>query len=146
MSIISRFKVNVDFIKYTLDFKFDAGTSRGVLRSKDSYLIRARSAALPGISGYGEAGPLPKLSVDDLDDFEVRLKEVCGEVSSASIPGQEDEILVLLKKLVPEDLPSIRFGMEVAILDLFYGGKRKISNNPFYGQSESLDINGLIWM
>ena len=146
MSISSPFKVNVDFIKYTLDFKFDAGTSRGVLRSKDSYLIRARSADLPTISGYGEAGPLPKLSVDDLDDFEERLKEVCEEISSVSIPGQQEETLILVKELVPESLPSIRFGMEVAILDLFYGGKRKILDNPFYDQSNPLDINGLIWM
>lgn len=144
--ITSPFKVNVDFIKYTLHFKFDAGTSRGVLRSKDSYFIRMQSSDYPGVSGYGEAGPLPKLSVDDVDDFEEQLTAVSNEITKASFPSDEDEILDLLKELVPERLPSIRFGMETAILDLFYGGKRKIGNNPFYDRSKPLHINGLIWM
>ena len=48
-----------------------------------------------------------------------------------------------------EDLahyPSIRFGIETAILDLKTGGKQKLFDTPFTRGLEKIRINGLIWM
>ncbi|MEX2592500.1 MAG: o-succinylbenzoate synthase [Anditalea sp.] len=140
------FEIKVDAIKYPLDFKFDAGTSRGVLKRKDSYLIRVRSHAFPGLCGYGEAGPLPHLSVDDIPSLEEVLKQFCKEITKVSIPSKEGEILDLLKGFIPDEFPSIRFAMEVAILDLINGGQRRILKNSFYDQHTPMSINGLIWM
>ena len=140
------FEVKVDYRRYTLNFKFDAGPSRGVLKTKDTFFIRVRSESFPERSGYGEAGPLPKLSVDDVPDFEARLHQVLRKVSDRPIPAVEEGILDLLKEWVPEDLPSVRFALEVALLDLLNGGKKKIFNNRFYDHQSAIPINGLIWM
>jgi o-succinylbenzoate synthase len=144
--MIHSFEVKAEYVRHTLDFRFDAGTSRGVLKSKDSFFIRVVSDSFPGSVGYGEAGPLPKLSIDDRSDFEEKLRETCEKVSRLLVPKSEKEILDFLKKIVPEGFPSIRFALEVALLDLIHGGKRKIMSNNFFEEKASITINGLIWM
>ncbi len=140
------FRIKAEFVKYTLQFKFDAGTSRGVLKSKDTFIIRVQSPALQGLYGYGEAGPLPGLSVDDRADFEILLAKICKDISQKIIPQHEEEILNFLSTNIPAELPSIRFGLEVALLDLMYGGQKKILVSTFYDNHKPLIINGLIWM
>lgn len=140
------FEVKADYRKYTLDFKFDAGTSRGVLKTKDTFFIRVSSQRFPGLFGYGEAGPLPKLSMDDVPDFEDKLHQVCQDISNRPMPESEKHILNLLSQVVPAELPSVRFALEVALLDLIHGGRRKIFTNAFYDSRSAININGLIWM
>src|SRR5690606_21390375 len=55
-------------------------------------------------------------------------------------------ILDFVCQAVPAELPSVRFALEVALLDLIYGGKRKIFHNSFYEGLVEMAINGLIWM
>ena len=50
-----------------------------------------------------------------------------------------------IDSLVSKDLPSIRFGVETAFLDLLNGGKRVIYDNSFI-KGKKIPINGLIWM
>jgi O-succinylbenzoate synthase len=59
---------------YTLHFLFEAGTSRGVLREKKSWFIRLTHSDFPGIEGWGECGPLPGLSPENLDTFPNEIK------------------------------------------------------------------------
>lgn len=139
-------KIKVDFVKYTLKFKFDVVTSRGGLKSKDTYLIRILSKDQPGVAGYGEAGPLPGLSLDDRPDFEESLAEFCQKISHLNVPDKEEDVLNFFQIHIPSEFPSIRFGMEVAMLDWLYGGRKKILNNPFYDLNRPILINGLIWM
>lgn len=110
-------KLKLDFVKYTLQFKFDAGTSRGILKNKETYFIRALSKDQPGVAGYGEAGPLPGLSVDDRPDFEEKLAGLCHKISHLKVPDKAENILLFLQAHIPSEFPSIRFAMEVAILD-----------------------------
>ncbi len=142
----SSFRVKVDYTRHRLDFRFDAGTSRGVLKTKDTYIVRASSGQFPGVLGYGEAGPLPKLSIDDLPDFEEKLRAVCRGISEVPVPPSEQDILDWLSQTVPEELPSIRFALETALLDLLNGGKKKILPNDFYDSRQAMAINGLVWM
>lgn len=142
----SSFKVKVDYKKYRMDFKFDAGTSRGVLKTKDTFFIRVGSDRFSGLFGYGEAGPLPRLSVDDVPDFEERLGAVCREIAEFQVPATQTGILDFVGQAVPVELPSVRFALEVALLDLIRGGKREIIPNTFYEGPTEIDINGLIWM
>lgn len=139
-------KVNFDYIRHQLNFKFDAGTSRGILKTKDTYFLRARSENYLGLVGYGEAAPLPRLSLDDVPDFEEKLEKICIEISGYSFPQSEEGILEVISKLVSEEFPSVRFALEMALLDLLHGGRRKIFPNAFYDHHQSMEINGLIWM
>ncbi len=135
-----------EYVKRTLQFRFDAGTSRGVLRTKDVFWIKAFQEESSEICGCGEAAPLVKLSPDDRPDFEEVLGEVLKQMETFSWEMEENFILSKLKEVIPFELPSIRFGLETALLDLKNGGKKKIFDNPFYDLNEPIPINGLIWM
>ena len=135
-------------IPYTLQFTFEAGTSRGVLREKVSYFIRLESP--DGTVGYGECGPLKDLSIDDLPNLPARLEEMLQPLANCPVPRNLLEVNSLVHSLVPESLPAVRFALETALLDVLYGGRRQILPNswaPFSPQKGMpLPINGLIWM
>lgn len=129
---------------HILQFKFDAGTSRGVLREKATwYLCIWEEDQLTGI---GEAGPLKGLSVDDQPDFEHRAKALAIKLESETLPTERAAILAFAKVQVDADLPSLLFALETALLDRATGSKRKISENSFVAGKEAIPINGLIWM
>lgn len=125
--------------KYTLKFKFDAGTSRGILNQKETWFIILEDSTKPNTFGIGEAGVLKELSIDDRPDFELRLIEILSSVKLIS--SIED-----IYKIVPAEFPSIIFALETAWLDLQNGGKRKIFDTYFYKGLEKIPINGLVWM
>jgi len=113
--------------KRTLNFKLPSGTSRGVMTSRDVWYITLSN---DGKTGIGECAPLPGLSLDNIDQIELKLGEVCKN------PHLYINDLSILK-----EFPSIRFGLEMAELDLRNGG-----NQNYYGSIEPIKINGLIWM
>lgn len=140
------FKATFDYFPLNLKFKFDAGTSRGVLKSKTSYIIRAKSPAFDNQTGYGEAGPLPRLSLDDIPNFDEVVDGYLKRLSSIDLPREEDELLEFLNGFVSDDHPSIRFALETALLDLTNGGKKQLFSSQAIKNFPALQINGLIWM
>ncbi len=140
------FTLRFEWIKRILKFRFDAGTSRGVLRTRPVYWIKAFDPNDPKRIGWGEAAPLVNLSLDDRPDFELLLEKQLKEVEALDFEYEIDKVLVQLKENVPAELPSVRFGLETAILDFLSGGKKRILPNSFYDNQESIPINGLIWM
>ncbi len=128
--------LTADYTKHVLHFRSPAGTSRGILREKTSWIIRVWSSGRPGLKGYGECGPLPGLSPDDRPDFEEVLTMVCRRVGMYNFsPGE-----------IPSRFPSIRFGITTALKDLENGGRQILYPSPFTEGKESIPINGLIWM
>jgi o-succinylbenzoate synthase len=138
--------IRFSYQPHLLKFKFEAGTSRGVLLDKTTYLLQALASHEPAIVGRGEAAPLPKLSIDDVDDFENILSKFCQDLSGSSVPKSEIGILDWVKVHIPDNYPSIRFAIETALLDLFHGGRKMIFDTPFFSEGKSIPINGLIWM
>lgn len=122
------------YSKYLLDFKEPGGTSRGILTKKETWFIKIYHDTEPEINGIGECAVFRGLSADDRPNFEEKLQEVCRNINS----------------IKPEcDLPewsSIRFGVEMALTDLKYGGKRILFPSSFTGENKEMEINGLIWM
>lgn len=140
------FRATFDYAPLDLKFKFDAGTSRGVLKSKKSFIIKAHSDSFPLVVGYGEAGPLPKLSLDDIPDFELILKDYLSLLGQNDLPLEEEELLSFLEAIIMNEHPSIRFALETALLDLINGGKKQIFSSQSLETLPSVHINGLIWM
>jgi len=136
--------LNLSFQKYILDFKFNAGTSRGVLRQKETYFLKI-AGDKDGVFGLGEAGPLKGLSIDD-KLLEEKLEEIQKALQSITLPDNSEEIYALAKSLAGAGYPSIRFGLETAMLDLLNGGKRTIFKNEFAAGNAKIPINGLVWM
>ncbi|HNP19034.1 MAG TPA: o-succinylbenzoate synthase [Fulvivirga sp.] len=132
--------------QYTLDFKFPAGTSRGVLKEKRTFLIKIWESKMPECIGWGECGPLSKLSIDDDENLLDKIEAVLKRLEKTSLPKSIDDIYKLAFELAGYELPALRFALETALLDLMHGGKRKIFDNDFFNASVKIPINGLIWM
>jgi len=128
--------LKAQYYKHTLNFRFEAGTSRGVLKKKDSYFLKLFDETQPEIFGLGEAGPLEGLSLDFGTLAENKLKELVNAINSAT----ED-----LKSNL-NVYSSVLFALETALLDLENGGKHQIFNNSFFNDSDKIKINGLVWM
>ena len=132
-------------IPYSLKFKFDARTSRGSLSEHKTWFIRVWDDQQPEISGIGECAPFEGLSVDDTPDFEDKLRISLLNIEGSKFPTSLKEIEEYIMA-ISDDLPAVKFGLETALRDLFYGGKRKVFDSPFYNQQETIKINGLVWI
>jgi o-succinylbenzoate synthase len=131
-------------VKKVFQFNFKARTSRGLMKDKISWFIKILDSENSSVVGIGECGPLPGLSVDSRPDYEDVLNQVVGKVSGLTSVHPEN-VYSSLSEIVPPGFPSIRMGLETAMLDLLNGGKRLIFNNSFI-TGQPIPINGLIWM
>ncbi|MDH5413203.1 MAG: o-succinylbenzoate synthase [Flavobacteriaceae bacterium] len=125
--------MHAEFKKYILNFKQPAGTSRGVLKTKETYFLIIYKEDKKGI---GECGLLKGLSVDDRPDYEEKLLWVCDHVQF----GKErlyDEL---------KEFPSIQFGIEQAFLSLHNDDPFVLFPSGFTSDKNAISINGLIWL
>ncbi len=136
----------LSFAPHTLKFRFEAGTSRGVLTSKTTYIATVRDHEFPEVYGVGECGPLKGLSPDDLPDIERILTELAGDFNRLSLGIEGWERAELLDRMVSRRYPAVRFGLEMALCDFQNGGRRVYFDNDFSKGKQAIDINGLIWM
>ncbi len=122
--------------KYMLQFKQPSGTSRGVMTERPTYFIQLWNEASHSLIGLGECSVLKGLSIDDVENYEEKLVEVCKNIDTY--------ISDISNKLMK--FPSIIFGIETALKDLENGGKRILFPSDFTEGNEGIAINGLIWM
>lgn len=125
--------MKASYFKHTLKFKRPSGTSRGVLKTKESWFIKIETEDKFGI---GECGLLKGLSIDRVDDYEDTLKWVC------------EHIHLGLEKLYSElnDFPSIQFGLEMAYESFSSADPYLLFPSKFTDGKQGMKINGLIWM
>ena len=136
-------KLKLDYQKHDLKFKFDAGTSRGVLREKCSWFLKV--SAGKEAYGLGECGPLPGLSMEAMSDVEPELRKVSESIHQFNFADLDKQaVFDIAERLSP--IASIRFGLETALFDLLNGGIRRIFDNSFSRGESSIPINGLVWM
>ena len=118
--------------QYLLNFKQASGTSRGVLTTKETYILEINEGDKKGI---GECAIFRGLSFEDVPEYEEMLQWLCDNINEN-------------KKLLRKELlhfPSIWFGYEQAMLNLKQGQDLYFPSDFSEGYS-SLKINGLIWM
>ena len=119
--------------KHTLIFKRPSGTSRGILKTKETWFLLLEEQ---GKYGVGECGILRGLSIDDRPDYEEKLKWTC------------DNITLGEKKLYDAltEYPSIQFGVEMAFKSLYSENRFILFPTKFTEGKEAISINGLVWM
>ena len=119
--------------KHILNFKRPSGTSRGVLKTKETYFLILKNEEGLGI---GECGLLRGLSIDDRPDYEEKLQWVCENISLGE------------KKLYEAltEFPSIQLGVETAFKSLHSKNPFELFPSEFIQSKASIPINGLVWM
>ena len=125
--------MKASYYKHILKFKRPSGTSRGVLKTKETWFIVLENE---GKKGIGECGILRTLSVDDRPDYEDKLKWTCENIHL----GKQ----VLYNALI--EFPSIQFGVEQAFLSLSSKSPFELFPSKFIRYGKTIPINGLIWM
>ncbi|GAA4277465.1 o-succinylbenzoate synthase [Aquimarina mytili] len=121
------------YFKHILEFKRPSGTSRGVIKTKETWFIVISSGNKKGI---GECGILRTLSIDDRPDYEEKLKWTCNNITL----GEEQ----LWDALI--EFPSIQFGVEMAFKSLESDSPFLLFPSQFTEGIANIPINGLIWM
>ncbi|XOV94415.1 MAG: o-succinylbenzoate synthase [Bacteroidota bacterium] len=138
--------LKLEYKPYTLDFKFEAKTSRGSMTNHEVIFIKVYDSKDPSVVGYGEIAPLPGLSEEKIDDVLDSLSHIKGAISSKVLPASSGMCFDLASKLCSDGYSSVIFGLETALLDLWHGGKKMIFDVPFLSGKTGIPINGLIWM
>ena len=119
--------------KHILNFKVPSGTSRGILKTKETWFIIIENEDKRGI---GECGILRGLSTDDRPDYEAQLQYTCNNI--------EKGLDVLYAE--NEEFPSIQIGLEMAFKSLEAKDPFILFPSNFSKGNDSIPINGLIWM
>ncbi|MEM9170263.1 MAG: enolase C-terminal domain-like protein, partial [Pseudomonadota bacterium] len=125
--------MNAQYYKYILQFKQPSGTSRGVLKTKETWFIVISDGVKKGI---GECGILRTLSIDDRPDYEEKLKWTCENIHLG--------VDFLYTELI--GFPSIQFGIEMAFKSLENSSPFLLFPSAFTDSKDNIPINGLIWM
>ncbi len=119
--------------KYILNFKRPSGTSRGILKTKETWFLILKDEHNWGI---GECGILRGLSIDDRPDYEKKLQWVCDNIYLGV-----DSLYEALT-----EFPSIQIGVEMAFRSLNSENKFELFPSEFSKGEVNIPINGLIWM
>ncbi|MEL0456575.1 o-succinylbenzoate synthase [Flavobacteriaceae bacterium SZ-1-7] len=125
--------IHATYQQYILNFKQASGTSRGILKTKETWFIILKTENKLGI---GECGLFKGLSADDKPDYEQKLKWACEQMDSG--------LDFLLGQLT--EYPSIQFGLEMAFKSLESKDSFELYPSEFTKSEDSIPINGLIWM
>ncbi|MCS7019376.1 MAG: o-succinylbenzoate synthase [Cytophagales bacterium] len=136
--------LTLSYQPHLLHFKFEAGTSRGIMTERLVWFIFLTDVAT-GLCGIGEVAPLAGLSTDFLPDYSPEIEILSKKIQQERFHSANEISQEWIEKQT-KNLPALRFALETAVLDLQNGGKRLIYDNPFYHGSLSIPINGLIWM
>jgi o-succinylbenzoate synthase len=128
--------MNISITPYQLLFRKPAGTSRGVLNTKETWFVKVYDEDSPSQFGLGEINMFKGLSFDDRPDF----YEMLAQIQSHPADFLADYHQIL------KDFPAIRFGLETALLDFSRQQNHILFPSAFTQGLEGIPINGLIWM
>ena len=125
--------ITATYHKHILNFKQASGTSRGVLKTKETWFIKL---SRDNKQGFGECGLFRGLSIDDTPNYEEKLKWVCQNINLG--------LVTLLAEMI--HYPSIQFGLEQAFLSIDAKNPFELFPSDFTEGKQNISINGLIWM
>jgi o-succinylbenzoate synthase len=128
-----------------LIFKRPAGTSRGVMNVKNSWVIEVQH---DNFKGKGEISIIEGLSPEYVSfaQFEQTIHEASDFFESCFSDEHPKRNLPLAFRERYLLYPSIIFAFECALLNLFHGGTDLLFDNSFSRGNRAIPINGLVWM
>lgn len=121
------------YAPYILKFRNPAGTSRGVLTEKPTFLIKVFDENEPSRFGIGECSVFPGLSPEADGNYGYKLIELLANIA-------------LDKETDLSGYSSIVFGLEQALRDYAGGCRHVYYPSEFTQGNTDIEINGLVWM
>lgn len=121
------------YAPYVLKFREPAGTSRGVLTEKPTFIIKVFDEKDPTKFGIGECSVFPGLSPEADGNYGYKLIELLANMA-------------LDKETDLSRHSSILFGLEQALRDYAGGCRHVYFPSDFTLGKGSIEINGLVWM
>lgn len=122
--------------KISFPFRFEAGTSRGLLHKKDSWFIVLAKRIDQQPQYVGECSIIEGLSRDNSELIEHQLDKITQLLNAQQTIHYTDY----------NDFPSIQFALDALALQLSNQQSNILFNTTFIEQEYPLPINGLIWM
>ena len=89
--------MQANFQKYNLQFKQASGTSRGVLTTKETYILEISKE---GKKGIGECAIFRGLSYDDVPEYEEKLNWLCQNINQDFDILKSDNLQNLNQKIL----------------------------------------------
>lgn len=137
-------------VLHELIFKKPAGTSRGVLHTKPSWIF---TYALPnGFRVQTEFPIIPGLSPEysDHQQYESKLLTFLAEVKPYILDWSQTDFFTnrAFDQFIEKwrAFPSFIFGLEVLLLAVKAQGSNVLFDTAFTRQETTIPINGLVWM
>lgn len=127
----------VEIIPYSLKFIIPGGTSRGVLKTKDTYIIIIRDSINQKF-GIGECALFKGLSFEDNPQYVLEIENLKADIESGKGIGY------IQSKYVK--WPSLVFGAETAFRSLKSDNPFNLFPSKFQEGVSGIEINGLVWM
>jgi o-succinylbenzoate synthase len=132
--------IEFKYAKLAIPFKYPLRTSERSYNIRDTILLRLKDSS--GNIGMGECSPLPPFGKESIGDTEYDLAK-----AREIILDSEDSIDVLERKdkLFNKSFPSVKFGVDQALIDLGLKADRESVKEKFRLRNEKkIPVNGLI--
>ncbi len=135
--------MKLNYFKESLRFKFPAGTSRGVLLNKPSWVLHLEDEP----SVRGECSIIPGLSPDyqSEEEYDQKIKWVCETFNKLIKSENQQRVLSFFCQEL-KFFPSILFGIETIIFNFNLFKGEDPFKSAFSQGNKGILINGLIWM
>ncbi len=147
--------MKLTYKKHTFIFNIPGGTSRGILHTKNSWILSLHDDQSDFIA-IAECSIIEGLSpefteeakyVRELDKLVAKLAGVSSSFffseDALASPFSSNGLAFLSEWL---RLPSIKFGLECALLSLFHKSNAVVFDNQFSQGKSKILVNGLVWM
>jgi o-succinylbenzoate synthase len=125
-------KLKIEYLRRDLIFRKKATTSRDTLHSRPVWYVKIFDDN--NAFGLGEIAPLSGLSLESIADVEFFLNRIHSN-------GLDEADF-----LESTNFPSIRMGLEMALIQLKSGKANTWFPGKFSEGNSSIPINGLVWM
>ena len=119
--------------RYFLKFKRPVRTSRRILTEKETWFLFLTDGKKKGV---GECGLFRGLSIDDREDYEDQLKNLCRRINENEEINQKEL----------QSFPSIKMGYEMALMSIKSENTFELFPSAFTRGEGSIPTNGLVWM
>ncbi|RMG21582.1 MAG: o-succinylbenzoate synthase [Methanobacteriota archaeon] len=136
--------IKYNIYRYSLTLKQPLPVKNQHITLREGYLLSFTDEAQH--SGWGEVAPLPGLHQETLEEVYPILKKISQSFMQYRFPEQREEFLLSLAEVLQSIAqPSVRFGIEMALMELFCQRHHLLFQQLLFpGAQERIEINGLL--